>query len=105
MKCLPSCADVLHRPLILIISGTFVSRGRQTNVRTCKTHVQSVLSLLFLLIKPILFVVFSLPLPSSLLKLLGDSLWRRATARNARLRIFFLWWLIYLIELVVYNLF
>ena len=60
-------SDVLHRPLILIISSCcFAEEGTCRNVPTRKLHVQSVL--LFLLIKPInCFVAFSLPLPSSLL--------------------------------------
>ena len=50
--------DVLHRPLILIISRcSFEEEGRHRNVATCKTHVSSVQSYCF--------VVFSLP--SSLL--------------------------------------
>ena len=48
MKCLSSCTDFLHRPLIVIISRCwFFGSGWQRNVPTCKTHVQSVQSSCF----------------------------------------------------------
>ena len=63
MKCLLSCADVLHRPLILITSRCcFAEDGTemyQYVKRTCKACRVLVFA----------FVAFSLPLPSSLLKL------------------------------------
>ena len=45
MKCLSSCTDVLHRPLILNISRCcFAEDGKEMYQHVIKTHVQSVQS-------------------------------------------------------------